>query len=109
MNWQDQGKTLLKQLRDLWRGALKLSDAFWTWGVIGGFLVNISTSTISLMLITFDRPWLALIIGYGASVPYNILSTIGIWRSAAGYEGPKLHADLARWTTAIFMSVLTLT
>lgn len=34
----------------LWRGDLPLADAFWTWTVFGGLIVNIATS------IGFFRP-----------------------------------------------------
>ena len=56
-----------------------------------------------------DRPWEALVVGYGMSVPYNVLATVGVWRSAARYEGEAGHADLARMVTAVVMLVLTVT
>ena len=55
------------------------------------------------------RPWKALVVGYGMSVPYNVLATVGVWRSAARYEGEAGHADLARMVTAVVMLVLTVT
>ena len=94
---------------DLWRGNLPLGDAFWTWVVLGGLLVNISTSIAFLALITADRPWAALTFGYGLSLPYNVVAVVGVWRSAARHDGPKLHSELACGAALILMIVLSLT
>jgi hypothetical protein len=88
---------------------LPLDEAFWTWAIGIGLLVNLTTSALFLALITADRPWAALFVGYALSVPYNVLATVGVWRSAARYDGPTLHAELARIATAIVMLVLSVT
>ncbi|MDP3340549.1 hypothetical protein [Frigidibacter sp.] len=93
----------------LWRGDLPLRSAVWTWAVFGGLLVNVTTSLLFLVLLTFDQSWPALIVGYGLSVPYNIVATVGVWRSAARHDGPGTEADLARGATLILMTVLSLT
>ncbi|OZB19783.1 MAG: hypothetical protein B7X55_02430, partial [Rhodobacterales bacterium 34-62-10] len=59
-------------------------------------------------LITLDQLWLALIIGKGVSLPYNLLVVVGVWRSAARYAGPGFHADLARVSVLLMMTVLSL-
>lgn len=99
----------MEKLRALWKGDLPLGDAFWTWAILGGLLVNISTSVLLLVLIMLDHPWPALIVGYGFSVPYNVVVVVGVWRSAARYDGPSTYADLARGVTVILMAVLSLT
>jgi hypothetical protein len=99
----------MEKLRALWMGDLPLGDAFWMWAVIGGLLVNISTSLLFLILITLDQLWLAFIVGYAFSVPYNVAVTVGVWRSAERHDGPGLHADLARWATVVLMTVLSVT
>lgn len=99
----------MTKFQDLWRGNLPLGEAFWTWVVLGGLLVNISTSIAFLALITADLPWAALIFGYGFSLPYNVVAVVGVWRSTARHEGPKLHADLACAASLILMIVLSLT
>ena len=97
------------KLRSLWSGELALGDAFWTWVVTVGLLVNLVTTVLFLVLILQDLPLVALIAGYGVSVPYNIVATVGVWRSAARYDGPAHHADLARVVTLALMAALTLT
>lgn len=99
----------MTKLLALWSGDLAMDEAFWTWTVTVGLLVNISTSTLFLVLILQDQPLAAVLVGYGLSVSYNIISTVGVWRSAARYGGPSLHAHLARIVTLILMAGLTLT
>lgn len=93
----------------LWRGDLSLAVAFWTWAVIGGLLVNVTTSILFLALLTIDQTWPALVVGYGFSVPYNIVVIVGVWRSAARQDPPHPHADLARTATVILMTALSVT
>lgn len=99
----------MRRLRSLWLGELSLDEAFWTWAITIGLLVNLATSALFLALITADRPWAALLAGYALSVPYNALAVVGVWRSAARYPGPALHADLARVATVAVMLLLSVT
>jgi hypothetical protein len=97
------------KIMDLWRGDLPLGDAFWTWAVLGGLVVNVSTSLIFLWLITIDQPIPALLVGYGLSLPFNALATVGVWRSAARHDGAMVQADLARGAVLLWMAGLSLT
>jgi hypothetical protein len=99
----------MTRLRALWTGDLPLSEAFWTYAVGGGIAVNIFTSLLFLVLVSWDRPIAALFAGYGLSVPYNVLAAIGVWRSAARYQGERLHAELARAVTLVGMVLLSVT
>ena len=56
-----------------------------------------------------DRPVTAFVVGYAFSIPYNLLATVGVWRSAAHYDGDPRWAALARIVTVIMMSLLSLT
>jgi hypothetical protein len=93
----------------LWSGDLDLNEAFWTWTVTVGLLVKIATSILFLVLILQDQPLAAVLVGYGLSVPYNTVATVGVWRSAAHYRGPSLHSDLARIASVLLIAALTLT
>ena len=99
----------MTKLLALWSGDLALNEAFWTWTVTVGLLVNIATSILFLVLILQDQPLAAILVGYGLSVPYNIVATVGVWRSATRYGGPSLYANLARIVTVTLMAGLTLT
>jgi hypothetical protein len=97
----------MTKLRALWAGDLPLGETFWTWAIGVGVLVNLITSGLFLTLITQDRPFAALLVGYGLSVPYNVVALVGVWRSAA--RRPGKEADLARIVTALVMVLLTVT
>jgi hypothetical protein len=99
----------MAKLAALWSGDLALNDAFWTWAVTVGLVVNLATSLLFLALIFQDRLIAALIVGYAFSAPYNVVATVGVWRSAARYPGPPLHADLARIASVVLMTALTVT
>jgi hypothetical protein len=99
----------MHRLIAFWHGEEPLPTAFWNWAVIGGILVNVATSALFLALIMHSRPTLALLIGYGVSLPYNLFATVGVWRSADRYEGERKWADLAKTATVIGMLLLSLT
>lgn len=97
----------MTRLRALWSGHLPLGEAFWTYAVGGGLAVNLITSLLLLTLVSADRPLAALLVGYVPSVPYNVVALIGVWRSAARYQGERIHADLARIVTLVGMVLLS--
>ena len=99
----------MKTLRRLWRGELALVDAFWNWAVFGGLIVNLTSSAAFLFLIMAGQPVAAAICGYALSVPFNIVVLVGVWRSAARYDGERRWADLARTVTAVGMILLSVT
>jgi hypothetical protein len=99
----------MKKLRALWRGELALAEAFWTWAVAIALVVNFITSALFVAMMVNGRMWEALVLGYGLSVPYNLIAIVGVWRSAARYDGPAFHAHLARGAIVVLMVVLTLT
>ena len=99
----------MNRLRALWSGQLPLGEAFWTYAVTVGIAVNLITSLLFLVLLSWDRPIAALFAGYALSVPYNVVALVGVWRSAARYEGERIHADLARIVSLVGMVLLTLT
>lgn len=99
----------MQKLIALWRGELSLGDAFWNWAVLGGLMVNVTTSIGFLVLLSMDQPWPALIAGYSFSVPYNVAAAVGVWRSAARYDPPHQHGEAARAAVVILMTLLSLT
>jgi hypothetical protein len=97
----------VKALRRLWNGDIPLPQAFWKWAVAGGIVINLLTSIAFLALITQDLIVAAFVVGYAISVPYNIVATVGVWRSAGHYEGERRWADLARIVTVVGMIILS--
>ena len=96
-------------LSRLWRGELPLFTAFWTWAVLGGLLVNITSSAAFLVLASNDQPVLAILAGYAPSLPYNLVVTVGVWRAAARYTGERHWAELARIAVVAGMVLLSVT
>lgn len=99
----------MKRFVRMWRGELVLDDAFWNWAVFGGLIVNVTSSVAFLFLIVADRHAAAAVIGYVFSVPYNIAVVVGVWRSAARFDGDQRRADLARIATLVGMVILSVT
>ena len=99
----------MSSLCRLWRGEFALPDAFWNWAVFGGLAINLASSALFLFLIMAERPISAFIAGYGLSVPYNVIVSVGVWRSAERYAGERRWADLARIVTIIGMVLLSVT
>lgn len=99
----------MTNLYRLWRGELALGQAFWNWAVIGGLVINAATSVFFLFLMMNDRPITAFIAGYAPSIPYNIIASVGVWRSAGHYPGERHWADLARAVTIVGMVLLSVT
>jgi hypothetical protein len=98
----------MTRLRSLWSGDLPLGEAFWTYAVGGGIAINGVTALLLLALIAADRPVVALLVGYGVPLPYNVTALVGVWRSAARHRGKALYADLARIVTPVLMTLLSL-
>ena len=99
----------MDSLQRLWRGELPLPDAFWTWAVLGGLVVNIVSSVGFLALISADQALAAVIVGYALSIPYNVVAAVGVWRSADRFEGERKWADLAKVVTIVGMGLLSVT
>ena len=99
----------MRSLYRLWAGELPLREAFWTWAVAGALAVNIVTSLLFLTLVTLDRPILALFIGYGCSVPYNVVALVGVWRAADRHRGDPGLVLAARIVATVGLAILSLT
>ena len=91
-------------IQRLWRGELPLTEAFWTWTVGIGLTVNLAALVVSLILLTEDQAVAALVAGHLVPLPYNVVATVGVWRSARG-SNDRAFADTARIVTVIIMVV----
>lgn len=93
----------------LWRGEHDLHDTFWRYTILVGLAVNVVTSIGFMVLVTYEMPLVAALVGYGLSIPYNIFILIALWRSAGAYKGPSFTATFMRVTGIVWMAFLTLT
>lgn len=106
---QSQNHVKNNPIMRLWRGDLPLKEAFWTYAVIIGFVVNAASTLLFMALIAYGQPGLAALVGYGLSIPYNVLAMVGVWRSSERYDGAKSTAELARVAGLVWVVVLSVT
>lgn len=85
----------------LWNGRYGLAKTYWLWGVAAGLAWS-----IALSLIAPESP--AALAAVCMAVAYNIVTSVGIWRAAGVYQGPKAWAILARVAVALGMAWLAL-
>lgn len=88
---------------------MPLAEAFWTWAVLVGLLVNILTTMGFLWLIMAEQRLAAFIVGYACSIPYNIVVAVGVWRSAGRPDADPRWAGAARLAAVLGMTILSLT
>ena len=93
----------------LWKGEVTLQDAFWKWAVLGGLVVNVVTSLLFVSLMIAERPALAVLCGYGLSLPFNTVALVGVWRSADRFPGDRRLAEAMRIVAVIGMLLLSVT
>jgi hypothetical protein len=93
----------------LWRGELPLPEAFWTWAIAIGFVLNVATSAACYGLLLADEPVWALLVGYLPSVPYNVIAAVGVIRSAGRTDADPGFARLAKAVIVPLIILLSVT
>lgn len=88
--------TLLQRLRALWRGELPLEVAFWHYAIYYGLIVNLTSSTVAIVLFLNDAPVALVVAVHLVPVPYSVLTAVGVWHSAQRYGGSRKFAHFAR-------------
>ena len=89
-----------------WNGDVSLAKSYWLIGV----LLTIGVVLVATFLvIAVGLPYEAM---FGIYIPWVIYITVGIWRSADKYKGPKFWAILAKIAMVIgvllnFIDLLT--
>ena len=83
-------------IRRLWGGEVPLARAFWDYAVIWGTALNIAVTLLAMAVLASGAPAVLATAVFMLPIPYNLLVLVGVWRSAAAYQGRRLWADLAR-------------
>jgi hypothetical protein len=95
-------------LRDLWTGRLPLGDAFWTYNVFWGLLLNIVGTMAGFVVLVGwkevnpDLAAAAALTVHLLPIPYNVIVLVGVWRSA-GNPGRPPWVRIAARATAVFL------
>ncbi|MGH6945136.1 MAG: hypothetical protein ACREH6_13065 [Geminicoccaceae bacterium] len=92
-------------LHRLWSGEVPLGEAFWWYAMIVGTALNLATTLLAMALLAMDVAGIAAAIAFALPIPYNLLVLVAVWRSAAGYPGPRIWADLARAGVVIWAAL----
>jgi hypothetical protein len=104
---------MMRILTDLWSGRHPLPDAFWTYAIFWGFLINLAALIASLAVLVMaggipDAWWAgpAAVALHLLPMPYNGLALVGVWRSSARPEVGQIPRLMARcavvaWTLAV--------
>jgi hypothetical protein len=86
----------------LWAGEVPLARVFWHYAIVGGTALNVLATLLAMALLAADAPELLALAVHALPIPYNLFVLVAVWRSASVYEGPRLLADLARFTSVIW-------
>lgn len=86
----------MQRLKLLWQGYLPLETAFWHYAIFYGLLLNALATALALAFILIDLPIAYAMIVHLLPVPYSVLVTIGVWRSADRYGSQGRFAPVAR-------------
>jgi len=95
-------------LRRLWRGAVPLGEAFWSYAMLGGTALNLAATLLAMASLAMDAPGVLAALIFALPIPYNLLVLVAVWRSAAAYQGRRLWADLARMAILVWVIVACL-
>ncbi len=95
-------------LLELYRGDQPLRRALWVYALAWGTLANLVALLASMAAFAADAPqWLALAL-FLLPLPYVLLATIGVWRSAGAPSVPARQGTAARllvsaWALAMLL------
>ena len=87
---------VLQRLGELWRGQLPLEIAFWHYAIYYGLIVNLAATTVSVILLLGEAPVAWYVAVHLLPVPYSVVTTCGVWRSADHHRGRGSFATVAR-------------
>ena len=97
----------MNEFIQLLKGKIPIERAFWTWAVAGGLIVNLVTSLIFILLLSHGYSILGAIIGYGCSLPYNVIICVGVIRSAVNLEN-KMSASTSSGKARAYVAITLL-
>jgi hypothetical protein len=95
-------------MKALWKGHLPLARAFWEHAVFYVALANLCATATALGALAAGLPAALAIAIFLLPVPYIVVAVVGVWRSAAAYDGPPHWATLARFAAVAWGGFMTL-
>lgn len=109
----------VKWITNLWKGEMPLWKAFWVYGVIMSVLLYLATVLAAngiLVLVFFfifsqSVPFNGTLLFAAILLPgaaYQVLSSVGIWRSADNYSGRRVNSIMARAAVMAYLALAVL-
>ena len=96
-------------LTALWRGELPLGQAFWEYAIGYGTIANILATAAAIASVLAGLPDIVAIVIHFLPLPYVVVAVVGVWRSAARYDGDPNWASTAKAAVMAFSKSLALT
>lgn len=90
----------MNQIKKIWNGELPLVKVYWIYFVLAGVLLRILVE-IGNSLVSINHLQLFSYLLIAIAIPYQILVSVGIWRSAEAYTQGKVWAVLAKIAAVI--------
>jgi predicted anti-sigma-YlaC factor YlaD len=94
------------RIMDLWRGHIPLAQAFWTFTILFGTLINALATGVMFAAMAAGVPAAAAILFHLLPLPYNALALIAVWRSAKAYDGSGFWATAAQLVAAVWFAAM---
>jgi len=92
----------------IWKGEIGLAETFWLYGVLGLAALHFVGQFVLLQLALTGAEGI-LVLGLAFLTfagGYQVLISVGVWRSAARYAGPRAWAHAARVAVAALLALL---
>lgn len=83
---------------------MPLPQAFWWYGIVYGFVINALSTLAALAIASTDGPNWLVVVAYLFPLPYELLILVGVWRSAASWQGAPRWAILARLAIVLWVA-----
>jgi hypothetical protein len=87
-----------KWISPIWSGKIPLVKMLWVYHLLGGLAILVVGSVLVIVTVQISHSLALLIVILGTVVVicYEIVTFVGVWRSAGKYDGPKKWAVIAR-------------
>ncbi len=95
-------------IQRLWSGEVHLNDVFWNYAIIYGLILNLTATVLIPLAFMFNWHAALIVLIFLLPIPYNILITVSVWRSAEKYEDPGHWPDYAKIITLVWFIFWTL-
>ncbi len=102
------GFSIRHRILALWNGQLPLARVFWLYAIVYGSVANLLATILSLAVLSAGAAGAVAAAIHILPLPYNVVASVGVWRSAGSYRGSPFWAAMARGVVLIWAVLATL-